>query len=110
PGVLMVVLTACWGIYRQPKEAAAARRFDFGELRRALWDAKWELLLPLVALVALFGGFATPVEAAAVTAVYALFITTVVHRDLHPFRDVPRVMTECGLLVGGVMLILGVAL
>lgn len=25
-------------------------------------------------------------------------------------RDVPRVMTECGLLVGGVMLILGVAL
>ena len=110
PGVLMVVLTACWGIYRQPKEAAAARRFDFGELRRALWDAKWELLLPLVALVALFGGFATPVEAAAVTAMYALFITAVVHRDLHPFRDVPRVMTECGLLVGGVMLILGVAL
>jgi tripartite ATP-independent transporter DctM subunit len=110
PGVLMVVLTAWWGIRRQPKDAAAARRFDFGEVRRALWDAKWELLLPVVALVALFGGFATPVEAAAVTAVYALFITTVVHRDLHPFRDVPRVMTECGLLVGGVMLILGVAL
>jgi len=58
----------------------------------------------------LFGGFANAVEAAALTAVYAFFITTVVHRDLHPFRDVPRVMTECGLLVGGVLLILGVAM
>jgi tripartite ATP-independent transporter DctM subunit len=73
-------------------------------------EAKWELLLPAVALTALFGGFATPVEAAAVTAAFAFLITTVIHRDLHPVKDVPRVMTECGLLVGGVLLILGVAL
>jgi len=110
PGVLMVMLTAWWGIARQPKEAAARQKFDAAEARRALWAAKWELLMPVVALVALFSGFATPVEAAAVTAAYALLITTVVHRDLHPFRDLPRVMTECGLLVGGVLLILGVAL
>jgi tripartite ATP-independent transporter DctM subunit len=110
PGVLMVALTAWWGIVRQPKGAAVAQKFHAAEARRALWDAKWELLLPVVALVALFGGFATPVEAAAVTAVYALFIATVIHRDLHPFKDLPRVMTECGLLVGGVLLILGVAL
>jgi len=37
---------------------------------------KWELLLPVVALVALFGGFATPVEAAAVTALYAFIVET----------------------------------
>ena len=110
PGVLMVALTAWWGIRCQPKEAAAGLKFNFTEMRRAFWDAKWELMMPVVALVALFSGYATAIEAAAVTAVYAAFITTVVHRDLHPFRDLPRVMTECGLLVGGVMLILGVAL
>jgi C4-dicarboxylate transporter, DctM subunit len=110
PGVLMVVLTAWWGIARQPKDAAAKQKFDAAEAWGALWDAKWELLLPVVALVALFSGLATPVEASAVTAAYALFITTVIHRDLHPFKDLPRVMTECGLLVGGVLLILGVAL
>ena len=60
--------------------------------------------------VALFGGFATPVEAAALTALYAFIIETLVHRDLKLTRDVPRVMAECGLLVGGVLLILGVAL
>ena len=52
----------------------------------------------------------TTVEAAAVTATYALLVTTVIHRDLRPIKDLPRVITECGLLVGGVLLILGVAL
>ena len=107
----MVVLTAWWGVRRQPRaEAATGNTFDLGESFRAVWRAKWELLLPVVALVALFGGFATPVEAAALSAVYALLVATVVHRDLKPFKDLPRVMTDCGLLVGGVLLILGVAM
>jgi tripartite ATP-independent transporter DctM subunit len=50
------------------------------------------------------------VEAAAVTATYTFFVAIAIHRDLHPFKDLPRVITECGLLVGGVLLILGVAL
>ena len=110
PGVLMVALTAWWGIRRQPKKGGVTQAFDAAEARRAIREAKWELLLPVVALVGLFGGFATPVEAAAVTALYALSTATVIHRDLHPLKDVPRVMTECGLLVGGVLMILGVAL
>jgi len=39
-----------------------------------------------------------------------LIVETIVHRDLHILRDVPRVMSECALLVGGILLILGVAL
>jgi tripartite ATP-independent transporter DctM subunit len=109
PGLLLVVLTAWWGIAVGPKEVDERPRFDAAEARRAIWEAKWELLLPAVALVALFGGFATPVEAAAVTALYAFIVETFVYRDLKIVKDVPRVMTECGLLVGGVLLILGVA-
>ena len=37
-------------------------------------------------------------------------IETVVYRDLNWTTDLPRVMTECGLLIGGVLLIQGVAL
>ena len=58
----------------------------------------------------MFGGFATPVEAAAVTAFYAFAVETFIYRDFKKASDVPRVMAECGLLVGGVLLILGVAL
>ena len=110
PGVLMVALTAWWGVRRQPKEGALKQSFDPADARRALWEAKWELLLPVVALVALFSGLATPVEAASVTALYALLTVTVIRRDLHPLKELPRVMSECGLLVGGVLMILGVAL
>jgi tripartite ATP-independent transporter DctM subunit len=63
-----------------------------------------------VAFVTFFSKFALPTEAAAVTALYALIIQTVVHRDLKIFRDVPRVTAECGLLVGGILLILGTAM
>jgi len=50
------------------------------------------------------------VEAAAVTAVYAFVVETFVMRDFKSPRQISRVMAECGLLVGGVLLILGVAL
>jgi tripartite ATP-independent transporter DctM subunit len=110
PGVLLVGLTAWWGVRVGPRTEAGRPRFNATEARRAVWEAKWELLLPVVALGSLFSGKATPVEAAAITAFYAFAVETWVYRDLKLFRDVPRVMTECGLLVGGVLLILGVAM
>ena len=109
PGILLVILTAWWGVRQGPKIPTDRPGFSFAEARSALWEAKWEMLIPLVAIGALFL-VPTTVEAAAITATYALLVATVLHRDLHPLRDLPRVMTECGLLVGGVLLILGVAL
>ena len=67
------------------------------------------MLIPVIAIGSLFL-VPTTVEAAAITATYSLLVATVLHRDLRPLRDLPRVITECGLLVGGVLLILGVAL
>jgi C4-dicarboxylate transporter, DctM subunit len=110
PAILMMVATAWWGIRRGPRRSGSGPAFDAREARAALWEAKWELLTPAVAIGALFSGLATTVEAAAVTAFYVFVVEAVLHRDLHVFRDLPRVMTECGLLVGGILLVLGVAL
>ncbi|MCX7887888.1 MAG: TRAP transporter large permease subunit, partial [Verrucomicrobiae bacterium] len=110
PGIVMGGLTLWWGGRVGPRTKTDAPPFDLRVAWRAIRKAKWELLLPAVALGALFGGFATTVEAAAVTALYALVIEVVFYRDLHIWRDVPRVVTECGLLIGGILLILGVAL
>ena len=110
PGLMMLALTAWWGISKGKGTGAAVRTFDAREALRAVLDAKWELSLPFVALGTLFSGLATPVEAAAITALYAFAIETIVHRDLDPVRDIPRVMAECCLMVGGVLLILGVAM
>jgi len=110
PAFVMIIATSLWGSHSGPRATTQPRTFDWQEARSALWEAKWELLMPVVALLALFSGFATPVEAAALTALYAFLIEVVIHRDLHLVRDVPRVMAECGLLIGGVLLIVGVSL
>jgi len=110
PCVLLVAMAIWLGAWLGPKDRGVRPAFDRVEAGRALWAAKWELLLPVVALVALFGGFATPVEAAAVTAFYAFAVETFVMRDFKGPREIVRVMAECGVLVGGVLLILGVAL
>src|SRR6266481_4317106 len=110
PGVLLVGMAIWLGLRLGPKQMGTRPGFDRIEAGRAIWAAKWELLLPVVALAALFGGFATPVEAAAVTAFYAFVIESFVYRDFKGPREIARVMAECGLLVGGVLLILGVAL
>lgn len=110
PAVVMMTATALWGIQRGSASGGAVRQFEWQEARTAMWDAKWELATPVVASIALFSGIATPVEAAAVTAFYAFLTAAVFHRDLSILRDAPRVMVECGLLIGGVLLILGVSL
>ncbi|GAG37557.1 unnamed protein product, partial [marine sediment metagenome] len=99
-----------WNTWRQPKQYTTRIPLSRKRILRAINGAKWELLLPVVAFVALFSGLATPVEAAALTAFYAFFVEVIVHRELKLTTDVPRAMTECGLLVGGIILILGVAL
>lgn len=111
PGVVMLIATALWGIFVQQRaQDEFTPEFDWKVARKAVWDAKWELLMPVVALGALFGGFATPVEAAALTALYAICVETLLHRDLARAKGLPKVMKECGLVVGGVLLIQGVAL
>lgn len=77
---------------------------------RAAIVAKWELALPLIVLYGIFGGLVTIFEAAAFTAAYAFFIEVVVHRDLQLGRQVPGVFVETASLMGGVLVILGVAL
>ena len=109
PGILLVGLTIWWGIRRGPRDAEE-KRFSTTQARRAVWEAKWELLLPVVVLALLFSGFATPVEASALTALYALVVETLVYRDYKSVKSVAAVFAECGLLVGGVMLIFGIAL
>ena len=109
PAAVMTAMLAWLGMHRQPRNVAPIP-FDRREVGAALWAAKWELAIPLVTFGGLASGYVTPTETAALTAFYAFFVEAVVYRDLSMTRDVPRVMAECGLLVGGIILILGMAL
>jgi tripartite ATP-independent transporter DctM subunit len=62
----------------------------------------------LVAVGSIFGGFATLVEASALTAAFCLVIQ-LVRRDVRLGADLLRVSTECIAMLGGVLIILCVA-
>jgi tripartite ATP-independent transporter DctM subunit len=110
PALLTIAAVALWGARRDKRPASSLRAFDARRAWRAICLAKWDLGLPVVVFASLFGGIATPVEAAALTAVYVLIVETVVHRSFRDWGSLAAVLGECGALVGGVLLILGVAL
>lgn len=78
------------------------------EARSAAWEAIWELLIPFVLLFALWAGSIS--EAAAVVALYALFIEVVVYRDIKLTTDLPRVIRESMTMLGAILAILVTAL
>ena len=75
----------------------------------AAWAAKWELLAPVVAVGSLVSGLATPTESAALTAAYAIATQALAHREL-PLKLLQRCFSEAAQIIGGVLLILGMAL
>ncbi|NDY89840.1 TRAP transporter large permease subunit [Ideonella livida] len=112
PALLMVVVLLVLGGFLRRDAGTAPAPASAPDARaalRAAWIARWELAAPAVALGSLLGGWATPVESAALTAAYALFTQAVLRRELGA-AAVGRVLAESAQIIGGVMLILGMAL
>ena len=91
------------------RHGAERSRFSLTEARRAIWEAKWELALPVIVLYGLFGGLGTLVEAGAITVVYSFVVESLVSREFRPLRDFGKAAVECVVVVGGVLMIIGVA-
>jgi C4-dicarboxylate transporter, DctM subunit len=109
PALLMVLILIAWGMRHEPRNAHAVH-FDWQRVTRAVVAARWELSVPLVPLLSLGTGLATPVESAALTALFVCIVATLVRRDLATPAALLRVIAECGLVVGGILLVMGVAL
>jgi len=109
PGMVLMLAVAATGVFASVRAGIGWKRFELREALAATWEGKWELLLPAIVLGGLFGGFTTPVEAAALTAFYAILVETVIHRELGIGKDMPTVLVKTATLIGGVLTILGVA-
>ncbi len=109
PGLLMLTLLAVFGVREGITSRAERTPFNLKEALGAMWEAKWEILLPVFILGTFLGGIATLVESAPMAALYTLIVQRFIHKDLPTWGDVVRVMGDCVALVGGVLLILAVA-
>ncbi len=114
PALVMVAsLLVFGGFLRRPTGPSAQlvppARPDLAAARAAAWAAKWEILAPVVAIGSLISGLATPTESAALTAAYAVATQALAHRELG-WRLLGRCLVNTAQLIGGIMLILGMAL
>jgi TRAP-type transport system large permease protein len=83
PGILMgVSIAIAWYIVAKKERIEPPPRATRAERMKALRDSTWALVLPAIVLVGLKMGVFTPTEAAVVAAVYALFVATVVYREM----------------------------
>ena len=109
PGILLTGIMAAWAVRGGVRAGARRTPFSIKELGQAAWAAKWDLLLPVIVLVGIFGGVATTVEAAAITVLYAVCVEVFVHRDVGPRELLSEAGTESTRLVGGFLLLLAAA-
>ncbi|CAD5375157.1 transporter [Rubrivivax sp. A210] len=83
PGLMMgVAIAIAWYLVAKREKVVPPPKATTAERMQALRDSTWALVLPLIVLVGLKMGVFTPTEAAVVAAVYALFVSTVVYREL----------------------------
>jgi tripartite ATP-independent transporter DctM subunit len=86
--------------YNLPIEHA----FQFKRLRQTFKEAAWALVLPVIILGGIFGGFVTATEGAALAVVAALFIGLVIYRELD-WPHLKGAMMEGGVQTAVVMLL-----
>lgn len=110
PGLLIGgALWVTWAWLVRKEKIAPPPRKSAAEILAAAREAGWALLLPVIILVGLRMGVFTPTEAAVVAAVYALFVATVVYREL-PFAALRQVFVNSAKTSALVMFLVAAAM
>jgi C4-dicarboxylate transporter, DctM subunit len=110
PGLLLIVLTAAYGIMVGRHVGRERQAFSWKELAIATWKAKWELGLPFVVMGLFVSGWLTMMETAAAALAYAVIVECFITRDLHLFKTLPGVLLKAAGLMGAVLILLSIAM
>ena len=109
PGFLRVVMIGGWAVWQGEAQHIKRHKFNLTEIKKSIIETKWEAMIPFFILFGIFGGFTTLVETAALTVVYVFIIEVFVYKDLKS-KDLRKIILDCSTLIGGVLIILGVAM
>jgi C4-dicarboxylate transporter, DctM subunit len=107
PGFLMLILLCAYafrsGVVHTREELAQQHPL------RILRETVWELPLPFIIIIGIYGGFLVAGEAAAVTALYVLIVEVFIYGDIK-LRQIPKIMGRSMTLFGGILIILAVSM
>lgn len=110
PGLMLGLgLAVAWWWVVRKEDIASVPRKSLAQIGRAVLDGFWALMLPLIIIFGLRFGIFTPTEAAVVVAVYALFVATVIYRELS-LKDLPKLFVRAAMTTAVVMFLVAAAL
>ncbi|MFH0953230.1 MAG: TRAP transporter large permease subunit [Verrucomicrobiota bacterium] len=109
PGILGLGFLSVYGVSYAVSHRVPRVPFSVKELLRALWAARWEVPLPFVVLGGIYAGKLVVSEAAVMTAAYSLVVEVFIQREIR-FRALAKIVRDCTVLVGGVLIILGMGM
>ena len=92
PGLLLVLLLmfVTWIVARKNNYPRLPKA-SFSTVVRTFRESVWGLMLIVVVIGGIYSGMFTPTEAAAMSAVYAFFVSIFIYRDM-TLKDVPRTL------------------
>ena len=108
PGILFLLIYALIGIIVSVRSGTQTYRFQPKTTLKALWEAKYELFMPILIVGIYFSGLATLVETATISVLYALLIILFVKREIK-ISGLKKIGIQAIGIVGGVLMILASA-
>ena len=106
PGIILMIILGTYSVYQGRHIKKEKHNFSWSEVTASIWDARFELPLPVLVLGGIYGGFVTATEASALSAFYVLIAQCFFTRDLSLTKDIPKVIVDGLTLVGAILLIL----
>ena len=86
PGLVVgsIFMVLCYVTAKKQKYGIVHPKTSIKERFRALWEARWALMVPVIVLGGIYGGIVTPTEAGALAVVYALFVECFITKSMTP--------------------------
>ena len=110
PGFVLMLVLGGYSILNAKDIKKIKHPFSFQELKLSLWEARYEIPLPIFILGGIYGGLLTATEASALSAFYVFIVNVFFTKDLSLGRDLPKVIVDSLTLVGAILLVLCCAL
>ena len=105
PAILMIVSLSTLMIIRARGMNFSTIPFSLKRLWLALKHSFLAILMPIIILGGIYGGFYTPTESAAIAIVYALVVSMLVYKEI-TWKDLPRIIIAAGKSTATVMFVI----
>ena len=109
PGLMMIILLSFYSFSVNSKNSKSGKSFNLKKALITLKECAWEIPLPFLVLGGIYSGFFAISEAAALTALYVFIVEVVILKEIK-FIDLPSLMRESMIMVGGILIVLAVSL